>query len=234
MPTYIRPGPDHEVHAIVARVIEDQFPIIHRLSPALQLGILFALPVKEGKSALKHRGWPCLGIIKIVGKQDRAAGEPDVPMILDGVRWPRLTPRRREALVAHELEHLEFPKVLKEVAEDETVRWLPMQDDLGRPKVKCRPHDFELGGFESIVERYGDDAPEKVVFEGIQERLSQLSFLEEVNQEAVADHVADLDREASGDAASEPRVTTVSFSGEQIDRLLRDAMPRIRREAAGI
>lgn len=201
MSTYVSPEPGHEVHDVVARVIAEQYPIIHRLSPALSIGVLFAVPSKEGQRALKHRGWPCLGIIKVVSERDRAAGEPDVLLMLDGERWPRLTPRRREALIAHELEHLEFPKYLRDADDDGNDRFIPMQDGLGRPRVKCRPHDFELGGFESIVERYGDDAPEKVVFEGIQERLGQLSFLDEDDADPgpVIARIAELDREAGAE-----------------------------------
>lgn len=35
-------------------------------------------------------------------------------------------------------------------------------DDVGRPKLKMRLHDWQMGGFREIAQRYGSDALEVV------------------------------------------------------------------------
>lgn len=166
MPTYS--SVDDEVIDLVDRVMESQFPVLDTLEPEIDLKILFAYPTGNGHAITKN-GWPCLGLIKVVSTRDRAAGGPDVLLLIDGDRWPRLSPRRREALIAHELYHLE-PQY----------RWDPdrkinvaVLDDLKRPIVKIRKHDFELGGFEEIVARYGRDSVEQATLDAIIEKLFQ-------------------------------------------------------------
>jgi hypothetical protein len=114
------------------------------------------LTVHAGTSpALKHHGYPALAVIKPMSQKDRAAGSADARILIDAEKWDGLDDPRRLALLDHELTHLELVR-----DEEGAVR----EDDCGRPKLRTRPHDFELGGFEEVVGRHKASAPESRSF----------------------------------------------------------------------
>ena len=49
-------------------------------------------------------------------------------------------------------------------------------DDAGRPRLKIRLHDWQLGGFAAVAERHGEHAPEVVEARKLAERFGQLLF----------------------------------------------------------
>lgn len=98
--------------------------------------------------ALKHHGYPALAVVKPTSHKDRVAGEADAILSIDGDRWPELTDARKRALLDHELTHLEL-----------VVREGEIQlDDCHRPKLKTRPHDFEVGILDDVIRRHGADS----------------------------------------------------------------------------
>lgn len=102
----------------------------------------------EGKSPLKLHGWPCFATIKVMSYKDRVAGAADARMMIDLDKWAELHEDQRNALVDHELEHLELiinPK-------NNQVK----RDDLNRPRMRLKPHDYELSGFGSVARRHKD------------------------------------------------------------------------------
>lgn len=115
---------------------------------------------------LKLRGVACLAIVRVVNLRDRAKGMGDAEIAFDADRWPDLTPQQREALVDHELEHL----VLKRDRQDEV-----KLDDLGRPKLAIKTHDFDVGGFYSVIRRHSA-AIELESLARVGERLRQREF----------------------------------------------------------
>jgi hypothetical protein len=106
--------------------------------------------VPEGP-ALKHNGYPALGLAKIIGPKDRLMGRGDCEIVLDGDRWPNLSPEQQDALIDHELEHIQI-KFDKHGA--------PVMDDLHRPKLKMKKHDHQFGWFDIIAKRHGSDSIE--------------------------------------------------------------------------
>ncbi len=94
---------------------------------------------------LNHHGWPAAGLAKVNSLKDRVAGLTDCTLILDGEKWENFGPLERKALIDHELHHYE---VLRDKAGN------PKSDDAHRPRLRCRPHDWEMGGFDHIVERW--------------------------------------------------------------------------------
>lgn len=98
--------------------------------------------------AVKLHGLPCFATIKVMSYKDRVAGTADARMVIDLDKWSDLHADERAALVDHELEHLE-------VVLDKKTNKLKT-DDIGRPRLKCKPHDYEQGGFYSIVRRHKD------------------------------------------------------------------------------
>jgi hypothetical protein len=63
-----------------------------------------------------------------------------------GDRWNHWDEDQQNALIDHEVTHISLVINRKGIL---------TLDDLGRPKLKMRKHDFEVGWFHSIAERYG-------------------------------------------------------------------------------
>jgi hypothetical protein len=109
--------------------------------------------------ALASRGRPILGMIRIMSTEDRAAGNADVRVVLNGDRWGQLSAPMQRGVIDDCLTQI---LVLKE---DNTTK----RDDLGRPKLKRRPWDFEHCGFHEVADRHGAHSVEvhnfKVLFD---------------------------------------------------------------------
>ena len=142
-----------EVVEAVDAVIEEYHPDLKDAGVTIQ--VLFAhLYNKDGDAepAMRTRGQMVLAKIAITNLQDRTRGIPDAKLIIDReYGWQRLSESRRAALIDHELTHLNLT-----LDSDGVVK----TDDRGRPKLHTRHHDWELTGFEEVVERHGEAALE--------------------------------------------------------------------------
>lgn len=96
--------------------------------------------------ALKCHGVKALGIARKLGLKDRAKGMGDAEICLDGDWWANADEKEREALLDHELHHI--------CATDK-------RDNLGRPVIKLRKHDFQFGWFSLIAQRHGQHSQER-------------------------------------------------------------------------
>jgi hypothetical protein len=109
--------------------------------------------------ALASRGRPILGMIRIMSTEDRAAGNADVRVVLNGDRWGQISGPMQMGVIDDCLTQI---MVLKE---DDVIK----RDDLGRPKLRRRPWDFEHCGFHEVAERHGSHSVEvhnfKVLFD---------------------------------------------------------------------
>lgn len=140
----------------VHNVLTAEYPSIAQMQPSLQIGVLFAETDKPGKPALTKGGLPITAQIRVVSEEGRAAGGPDVLLVIDSDRWTYQSNEERYSLIHHELHHL-IPVNLLPALDGGSCCEI---DSLGRPKIKIRKHDFEIGGFNLIVERYGDSSAE--------------------------------------------------------------------------
>jgi hypothetical protein len=124
---------------------------------------------KDGEpiAALKRHGIPALAKIKVTSLEDRVRGLGDAKLVIDGNAWERMSANRRLALLDHKLEHLDLA-----VDRD----GIPKIDDNGRPKLKTKPHDWELAGFESVAKRQGENAIEVQEIAAFKERFAQLDL----------------------------------------------------------
>ena len=127
--------------------------------------------------ALSRRGHPLAGEIRITPGRDRALGIADAVMTLDGDRWPKFSDALRRALLDHELAHLELKRDATEAV---------MVDKGGRPKLSCRHHDYELGGFHEIAERHGANSFEVLGLAPVVQRQAQLLLPFFEHKDAVA------------------------------------------------
>ncbi len=102
--------------------------------------------------ALAHHGYPAAAVVKINSLSDRVEGKADATIKVDGNRWDEWPDARLDAILDHELTHLELK--LKE--------GVLQRDDVGRPMLRMRKHDQSYGWFNEIAERHGEDAVEVV------------------------------------------------------------------------
>lgn len=147
MKTYSQASED--VLRIIERVREEYY------SPDLDgvtVAALFVYDMEATEPVLTHGGYPAQALCRITPVRDRALGVADAVIVIDRSNWLTLTIREREALLDHELHHLE--RVVDEDTE------LPKTDAVDRPKLAIRKHDHQFGWFDSVAERYGDASPE--------------------------------------------------------------------------
>lgn len=96
-------------------------------------------------NALSKNGCKALGICRKIPLKDRALGRADAEISIDGDWWEDANSSERRALLDHELHHIAI-KIDK--------RGL-VRDDLGRPVLQLRKHDYEFGWFKAIAARHG-------------------------------------------------------------------------------
>ena len=139
------------------------------LAEKVTLQAVFACDIDEESgeelSTLKHHGYPALAKIQVTSYMDRVRGIPDAKLTIDRYGWKQHTKTRREACIDHELCHIV-------VARDK--EGLVRRDDLSRPKLKMRIHDWELSGFAEVVTRHGEASIESLQIVRFQERWGQL------------------------------------------------------------
>jgi hypothetical protein len=119
------------------------------------IACLFARSDEEDGIPIKAPGgWPALASIRITPLDYRVLGVTDAVIKIDEVRYERLSEASRDALIDHELLHLEIQY------EGDGPGTPFKTDDHGRPKLRIRQHQFEVCGFHDIIERHGEAAIE--------------------------------------------------------------------------
>jgi hypothetical protein len=125
----------------------------------LRVDLLLAFSTSEAP-AISLGGYPALAKVRIVGLRDRVKGQGDAEIILDGDRIRDLKDKTLQAILDHELTHLELPL-------DATNQ--VKRDDNDRPKLKMRRHDHQYGWFDEIAARHGNAAIESMQLRGLVE-----------------------------------------------------------------
>jgi hypothetical protein len=154
MPTTYQKA-DDDVTKLVADILKTNHPDL------AETGVLFGVLMAENPEgdAVKHGGYPALACVKVVSAKDRVSKEYDVEMLIDLRAWEEMTDRHKAAVIDHEIEHCKrVPNTAKRVAAGE-LAW--KTDDRGRPKVRLKKGDWQVGdGFACVVARHGDYAAE--------------------------------------------------------------------------
>lgn len=114
--------------------------------------------------ALKKNGVKALGICKIVSLKERALDRGDAEISLDGDWWKQATEDQQAALLDHELHHITI-----KCDKAGNIQ----HDDLGRPQIKLRKHDVEVGWFRCIAERHGAASMEQMQAKAIMDFQGQ-------------------------------------------------------------
>lgn len=116
--------------------------------------------------AIKKDGVRALGIARVTPLKQRAKGCADAEIVLDGDWWQEeASPEQQAALLDHELFHVEL-----KLDRDGGVR----TDDLQRPLLKLKPHDWEMGMFNAIAARHGTASQEVILAKAMMEENGQL------------------------------------------------------------
>jgi hypothetical protein len=134
----------------VSRVIAEHYQDF--VAAEVTIDVLYAFADPEGdKPAIEKRGHRQLAEVRILSLRDRVKGHADAEITLDGDAWANMPNERREAIVDHELYHIELRR-----DKEGTV----LTDDHSRPQMKMRNHDREMGWFDIIAKRHGSASGE--------------------------------------------------------------------------
>lgn len=117
-------------------------------------------------TALTMNGYPAAAVVRLTSLKERAHKLGDVELLIDGARWDKLDEQQRIALIDHELTHVRVR------TERETGELLT--DAQGRPKLRMRRHDIQIGGFNDVIERHGRAALEAIGIAHATARHAQL------------------------------------------------------------
>ena len=139
MKTYTRAP--HDVNDRVLRLVNRFHPDLKKY--AVTFDLLF---IHGDEPALTLHGAPCFAIVHAVPLKERVKGGADAEIIIDGEKYSRMCEETKDALIDHELFHLEISKDGEQIVQ---------YDDLHRPKLKMRKHDREFGWFDEMVRRHG-------------------------------------------------------------------------------
>ena len=146
------------------------------LDARVKIDLVFACPDLDDEghpttNAISKNGVRALGLARKLGLKDRAMGRGDAEILVDHHWWTQTASEEQQrALLDHELHHLAV------VAQKETD--IAKRDDLGRPVLRLRKHDFEFGWFTIIAARHGEHSIERRQAKEIVERAGQLYFPE--------------------------------------------------------
>lgn len=110
---------------------------------------------------LSKGGHAVAGQIRVVPPKDRVTKKVDAEMLLDRKTWERLSHGQQDALLDHELSHLQLRKASYSKDAEGRVELEYTTDDRGRPLLKLVPADWTAGdGFAAVCRRHGAAAME--------------------------------------------------------------------------
>lgn len=150
---------DEEVYQLAKQLIEKYEGHQDLISAKVRIDIVFAYGPRDDNNkllapALKYQGVEALGIARKISLKDRSKGMGDAEISLDADWWEgKAMPAQRVALLDHELHHIA-------VARD--LYGLFRVDDLMRPIITLRKHDWQFGWFDVIAKRHGINAIEVI------------------------------------------------------------------------
>lgn len=207
---------DADERRMVTTVLEEWHP--HLAEANVTFDLLFHHPKTDENghpvpdSGLKHNGYGAAGVTKIVGVKDRAKGCADVEIVFDLATWETMDDEQREALIDHELTHVQ-------VVTDE--RGDVESDAVGRPRLRTRRHDYQHGWFAEVAERRGMASLEVQQAVGLVKSEHGQLFLPgivgDASSAAARTAVAPLKRMARDLAKKGRRISIKAGDGDYVD-----------------
>ena len=131
------------------RVLKEYHSDLHKIG----ITIDYVFANNEGTApAVSHGGYPALAVCRILGLKDRALGRSDAEITIDQSAWDGMSDEEQVALLDHEITHL---SLVRDAKSDE-IKF----DDMSRPRLKIKKHDWHVGWFEAVARRHGKNSPE--------------------------------------------------------------------------
>lgn len=195
MPIYKKDPPG--VAEVVNRVVERYHGGLQDAEVKIDILGAWAATDQNGDTeavALKLHGYPCQATMAVVSYKNRVLGGGDALLTVDIENWEELSEEERDALIDHELEHLEL-RTDKD--------GLLIRDDLDRPKMHIRRHDHQFGWFDSVARRHGPASIEIKQLREFNEAHEQLWLPFESEGDAVAEARNNRKFKVPGAAAEE-------------------------------
>ncbi len=168
MPTIYAPCEDSD--QTVAEIAADIREKFHRDLNEAKVTIFYVFAASDSEESghvLKHGGYPAAATVKINSLKDRVEGKADSTITIDKDWWDNHDQGECAALIDHELFHL-IP--------DRDKEGRVKHDDAGRPKLKMRKHDWQIGGFDIIAKRHELAAEEVKAIQAVQKQFVQMEL----------------------------------------------------------
>lgn len=156
-------APD-DVRVRVDALIEKHYPDLKTVGVRLDL---LQVSNEDAEPCLSLHGYDAAAIVRVIGKKDRVAGRGDAEIVVDWATYEKLSEQARDALLDHELYHLQVKK-----DKHGALKF----DDHGRPVLKIRLHDWQLGWFDEIARRHGEHSLEVQCARALARQTGQLYF----------------------------------------------------------
>ncbi len=159
-----------DVYSVLAHMQQEFHPTI--LDATIK--ILFVFDDEETSlQVLRHAGYLAAAVVRITPTKQRALGVSDAVIIVDRACWLAMSAPQRDALIDHELQHLD--RCMTEPTEEDP-KAHPAFDKLGRPRLRMRAHDHQFGWFDDIAQRHGEHSGEVRQAKELVASSSQLYF----------------------------------------------------------
>ena len=121
----------------------------------------------EDGDPVSHHGYPAVAVVRVVNLKDRTKGLADAEITIDAKIYAAMKPEQQDGLLDHELYHLIVPR-------DDEGEF--KQDATGRPRLKLRKHDWQMGWFTEIAKRHGPNSPEVFQAQILWDKAGQAFF----------------------------------------------------------
>lgn len=108
---------------------------------------LISVATDGDKPALTLHGYSCAAVVRVTNVKERTKGLGDAEIVFDEEHYLTMTDAEKDALIDHELEHIEL-RMDKKTGKVKL-------DCRGRPKLGMKKHDAQFGWFRAIAERHG-------------------------------------------------------------------------------
>jgi len=131
---------------------------------------------KKTGPAITSGGYTCAGTMQRLSLKNRVISGHDALMTLDGDRFDEWPEKAQRALIDHELMHLAVQWERAPDLEQGIEEGIPKYDDIGRPKLATRLHDWQLGGFRDVAQRWGKWSFEREEAKKVQNEHGQYLF----------------------------------------------------------